>query len=203
MSITIKKAKLKGRRLTLDYFRAVEGGSDTISVKCANQVHPDLLAAMDKLIPHFILLCELPESTALAIDLMANQIDEVDISELPKIQVTGFSIGGDDEDEGLTIIGSRLLEKGKSLNINSPFTKYDREDYQYADELSLAIQGIENEIREFLNGKISNKQLDMFEDTNANADDPFAESGEQTPVPEKAKKGRKKKQIEPEPIPAA
>jgi hypothetical protein len=33
MSITIKKAKLKGRRLTLDYFKSVEGGSDTINVK--------------------------------------------------------------------------------------------------------------------------------------------------------------------------
>ncbi len=140
MSITIKKAKLKGRRLTLDYFRSVEGGSDTISVKCANQVHPDLLAAMDKLIPHFILLCELPESTSLAIELIARQMDEIDVSEFPKIQVTGFSIGGDDEDEGLTIIGSRLLEKGKTLNINSPFTKYDVEDYQYADELNLAVQ---------------------------------------------------------------
>ena len=205
MSITIKKAKLKGRRLTLDYFRSVEGGSDTISVKCANQVHPDLPAAMDKLIPHFILLCELPESTSLAIDLMANRIDEVNISEFPKIQVTGFSIGGDNENEGLTIIGSRLLEKGKSLNINSPFTKYDHEDYQYADELSLAIQEIENEIREFLNGKISNKQLDMFDSANENADDPFEATADEfvKQVVEKAKKGRKKKHVETETVPAA
>jgi hypothetical protein len=194
MSITIKKAKLKGRRLTLDYFSPVEGGSDTISVKCANQVHPDLLAAMDKLIPHFILLCELPEASILQ-GLLWNDMpmDDVDMGKFPKVQVTGYSIGGDDENEGLTIIGSRLLEKGKSLNVNSPFTKYDREEYQYADELNLAIQEIENEIREFLNGKISNKQLDMFEDAAANGDDPFGETQTGNTVTIKPKGKRNKK----------
>lgn len=197
--ITVKKAKLKGRRLTLDYFQAVEGGSDTISVKCGNQVHPDLLASMDKLVPHFILLCELPESDALEKMLFGGvTIEDVESSDFQKIQVTGFSIGGDDEDEGLTIIGSRLLVKGKSLNINSPFTKYDREEYQYADELSLVIQEIESEIREFLNGKISNKQLDMFEENMNVETEPFQESNVSVSVEiaKKPKKGRKKKQTE-------
>lgn len=205
MSITIKKAKLKGRKIALKYLMPVEGGVDTIDNTCANQVHKDLLKAVEKLVPHFILLCELPEATALKLDLRTKNMDDIIASEFPKIQVTGFAVGGDDDGEGLTIIGCRLLDSGKQLNVNSPFIQYSSEDYEYIGDLSLTMQEIESEINEFLNGKISNKQLDMFDDTNANADDPFAEVEiSVTPTEKPKKKGRKKKaKIETEPIPAA
>jgi hypothetical protein len=195
MNIRIKKAKLKGRRVTLDYYNTVEQGSDAISVKCANLAHPDLLEAMDKLTPHFILLCELPEREALLVMLSGGMtIEDVETSDFPKVQVTGYATGGKDEEEGgLTITGNRLLSGGKQLNIVSPPTKYHEDEYEYAGELSLAVQAVEDEIYQFLNGKISNKQLDIFEDTNADADDPFAGTGEEAPATQKPKRGRKKK----------
>jgi hypothetical protein len=48
MEIKVKKTKLKGRRVVLDYFNPVEQGHDIISVKCANLAHPDLLSAMEE-----------------------------------------------------------------------------------------------------------------------------------------------------------
>jgi hypothetical protein len=163
--------KLKGRRVILDYFNPVEQGHDIISVKYANLAHPDLLSAMDRLVPHFTLLCELPESEKLRSMLApgGTAVEDINSDDFPKVQVTGFSIGGNEDDVSLVIIGGRLLNNGKQININSPCVRYDEEEYEYAGELSLAIQEVEDEIRQFLGGKIYHKQLDIFDDSNANA----------------------------------
>lgn len=209
MSIIIKKARLKGSRLNLDYEQPVVNGKDVISAKCANKVHPDLVTAFEKLIPHMILLCELPESDDL-IDRLINR-DINDCTEgFPKIEVTGFSIGGDSDEAGVTIIGSRMIgNNGKTLNLISPFQKYDEEEYGYAGQLKIAVDLIVTEITQFLDGKVAEVQLDLFQASTESGDDPFAQgaeiegmeeheqAAEGAQITEPAKRGRKKKNLEP------
>lgn len=73
---------------------------DTVTVEGKNLVHKDLEAALDALVPHLAFLCEQKEAD-----------DKTFIEDIPEeihnvLEVSGYSIGGTDEDEGVTLIGS-------------------------------------------------------------------------------------------------
>ena len=113
MRTEIKKAKLKGRSLIIELEEHVEvegAGSVTneVTKSCGNLVHDDLLNAFDKLKVHMVKLCDFKKSELINSDTIEN----FDLELLKEYEITGFSLGGHDENEGVTLIGSRKFLSG-------------------------------------------------------------------------------------------
>ena len=111
--------------------------------------HVDFTNALNRLNVHLALICE--------------QIDDYPDSEqekkfLEKFKVTGISIGGEDEHEGITIVGQRKVRGGRVLNLVTPFQKwengeFDEDPYPYTQELLSDFSVLEQEANEYLGGK--------------------------------------------------
>lgn len=142
----ILKAKItKDNTLTASY--RDENGTTTLEGK--NLVTNDLINAFGALVAHLAFLCEQKEADGKKfLEDLPNDIDK-------KLEVTGYSIGGEDESRGVTLTGKRFLKTNKVLNLNSPFTKFcdDNEQYEFAFELEQAIDACEYEVNEYLFNK--------------------------------------------------
>lgn len=165
----VKKAKLIDRiflEVELEEIIKTEDGEEVntctndVAKKCRQEVHADLIAAFDALTPHLPLMCELADT------MIFKPTDELLQPIITSYSVTGFSIGGNDEHEGVTLIGRKTLGTKKVLNLVAPFTKWEEEhieNYRYAHELKAAIFHACDEVLEYVvNGKVAPaKQLEL------------------------------------------
>lgn len=143
-TITIKKAKIKNEVLEVEYTEEINGNSNTVKKECEALVHDDLKNAFVALDEHLVALCE----------------------QDAECTCTGFSIGGHDEHEGITLIGRRELANNRILNLVSPFTKFNDEfaPYSGSGEMEDAIGLCKEEIHKYLfDGKIKSetKQIEL------------------------------------------
>lgn len=164
--IEVQKVSLKDERANVEFTADLKGfdedgkeveSHEALIIKSPNIVHADLKNALAGLKPHLVSICELAE---------ANDIDDIyrfDPDQIENYEVTGYSIGGSDENAGVTIIGKKLLQNGKVLNIVVPFTKFeDEEGYLHCGALSSAIQACDYEIEQYLlKGKWGIKQAEF------------------------------------------
>ena len=145
---SIVKAAVKNDRceVTFEENFTESNYTNTVTKKCSQIVHADLKKALDRLKIHMVAICEQKEA-----DEVLENFDEYDVETLSGYLVTGFSIGGSDENLGVTLIGQKLLASGHVLNLIAPFTKYEDEDgYQYASELSADIEAACFEVEQYL-----------------------------------------------------
>ncbi|MGC3945386.1 MAG: hypothetical protein QM762_12870 [Chryseolinea sp.] len=108
------------------------------------------------LLVHLIVLCEQFSFTEI----------EDNPALLEKFKLTGYTIGGSDEHEGVTLIGQRLLENNQILNLVSPFTKLhsDHTNYLYAGSLDAALKEAMQETDLYIGGKHApDSQLNLFD----------------------------------------
>lgn len=159
----ILKAKVtKDNTLTASY--CDENGTTTVEGK--NLVTNDLKDAFNALVMHLAFLCEQKEADGKeCLEDLPKDIDK-------KLEVTGYTIGGEDESRGVTLIGKRFLKSNKVLNLNSPFTKFDDENepYQFAFELEQAVEACSYEVNEYLfnkKWKVVQQELPFEEETPA------------------------------------
>lgn len=121
--------------------------------ECKNAVHPDLSTAVQSLAVHLAILCDF-------IDPKQSK----DTDEIEKFTVTGYSIGGKEGEEGVTITGMRKTKTGQKYSINSPFTRFDASEesrYILMNDLQSKMDTIEDEVMKYLfEGKML--QPDMF-----------------------------------------
>ncbi|MDP3452278.1 MAG: hypothetical protein Q8R90_04925 [Bacteroidales bacterium] len=169
MQRKIRKAKLKSRSLEVELNETIEteGGPVTneIIMKCAGLAHDDLKKAFDRLTLHMVMICDLRKSELISVETFES--DEA-LKQFEDYSVTGFSIGGEEEHEGLVIFGSRKFPSGKVLNITTPFTKFsdDNDPYVFEAELYNDIQACLYEVEQYLEGKFAIKQLELpFDET--------------------------------------
>ncbi len=122
---------------------------DTVTVEGKNIVTKDLTNAFRKLVPHLTMLCEQKEASH------ADRMDELTDEMYSVLEVTGYSIGGSDNSEGVTLSGKRFLKSKKVLNLNAPFTMFDNEneEYKYAFELQQEIEACNYEVEQYLFNK--------------------------------------------------
>jgi hypothetical protein len=155
---TIKKAKLNSvGYLEVEFEqKVVSEDNETFTFesaqKCTWSPHNDLLVKLDALKPHLAVLCEQEEMLSIiAWENGMNQPHPI----LSKLKVTGFTIGGSDEHEGVTLIGRRMLANNRVLNLVSPFCKWEDEHngYEHSYELAAIISSLQHEVSEYLNGK--------------------------------------------------
>lgn len=151
--VSIKKASLKDDLfLTVEYQEKVTDGTNKVKKECTAPVHDDLKACFRRLDIHLA--------------RMADQYNEESLLDEHAISCKGFSIGGSDESEGVTLSGGRVLENGKYMNITTPFYKYaDSDSYAYLDELGEIIEATTSEVKQYLfEGKHQpDKQLSLFD----------------------------------------
>ncbi|MFZ4413209.1 MAG: hypothetical protein ACOYOV_09025 [Bacteroidales bacterium] len=160
MNYKIKKVKIKDRTLTVDMNEIVSNENGTVTnevtKKCAYLAHDDLLLAFKGMIPHLIKICDFKGSENIFEDNIAN------FEAFPEYSITGISIGGSGEYEGVTIVAQREFPSGKVLNIVTPFQTFSDIDYPLGDELSLAVEACISEVHSYLfDNKFAEKQMEM------------------------------------------
>lgn len=159
MTKIIQKAKLNAGGLEVSYkeFNNEQGFTNEYTVKCPQIIHKDLQAAFDALKAHVACICEFPEAAKVS----SENIDTIH-EEMDKIVITGYTSSGSDETAGACIIAQRLVVGSKILNITTPFMQFSSEDYPYASDLDLVIQGCDDEVIQYLeNGKFGIKQTEL------------------------------------------
>lgn len=131
-NVKIKKAKIKDDLfLEVEYVETLPFHSkkDT-KLSCTVPIHDDLKTSFSKLHKHLAILCDEVKTPT-----KAKYAQE----DYPEFTVRGFSIGGTDENEGITISGSKEGLYG-IVNLNTPFTKFESADYPFVSELGEDIQ---------------------------------------------------------------
>lgn len=172
MEIKIKKAKLtKGGTIEATY---IDDDGNEITIKGKNTVHADLKTRLAALIPYFAELTEQKEADSYD----WNNIDsESNLDLMRRLDVSGVSLGGDDNCPIATLTGRRTLMSSKVLNLNTPPTDLNADDNGWirADDFRFAIDAFFYEVKEYITErKWAIKQTEFnFE----NEDDPFANAG--------------------------
>jgi hypothetical protein len=141
-NVKIKKEKIKDNLfLEVEYSEDLPGHSkkDT-KLSCTVPVHDDLKASFQKLHKHLAILCD---------EVLTPKKKDFEAAEFEGFDVRGFSIGGSDENEGITITGSKEGKYGP-VNLNTPFTKWESTDYPFTKELGNDIQAALHEVEEYL-----------------------------------------------------
>ena len=154
-NVKIKKAKIKDDLfLEVEYTEELAGHSkkDT-KLSCTVPVHDDLKETFKKLEKHLAILCD---------EVTSNKKKEFEDTAFEKFDVRGFSIGGSDENEGVTINGSKEGKYGL-VNLNTPFSKWENQDYPFSRDLANDVFAAIHEVEEYLfyGKRAPEKQLSM------------------------------------------
>lgn len=168
--IKIKKAKLsKGGCVEATY---IDADGNEIVMKGKNKCHNDLRVAFAGLVPFFADLTEQKEADSINwMDL--DSADNVDL--LRKLDVTGISVGGDDNNRIITMSGKRTLFTSRVLNLNAPGVEMESETFEWShvDDFDLAAQDVFYEVKEYIvNRKWEIVQPSLFD---GDSDDPFGD----------------------------
>lgn len=156
--IKIKKASIKDELfLYVEYSEELQGHSKKeTKLSCTVPVHEDLKNAFQKLHRHLAIIADYKDAPK-----KSTTFQETEFS---KFGVRGFTIGGNDENEGVTISGYMEGKYGM-VNLNTPFTKFESAEYPFLSELHMDVSACIDEVEEYLfNGKRApEKQLDLFD----------------------------------------
>lgn len=177
--VKVKKAKLcKGGSVEASY---TDQDGNEITIKGKNKCHNDLRVAIAKLVPFFADITEQKEADRINWDNL-DGADTIDL--LRKLEVTGVSVGGDENNQIVTLTGKRTLFTSRILNLNSPGIELDSEtfDWSHTADFDIAVQGFFYEVEQYIvNRKWEVVQAEL--DFDGNADDPFAGAGIPDGVP--------------------
>lgn len=147
-----------------------DADNNVVTLDGVNVVHKDLKEAMNALIPHFALLCEMREAGDKTLKILENEKGQLEGGVFNILKVAGVELG--DDEAQCQMIGSKILQRGDILNIKSPkVSLVDDDQYKYLDDLSLAIDGLKYEAVQYVEQKkwgLKEGSLDFAE-----AGDPF------------------------------
>ena len=141
--IEIKKVKLikGGEKLEVAYKETGELKATNDKV-CDEAVHADLAKSVNGLAVHLAILTD-----------YISEKQSSDKELIDKFVVTGYSIGGKEDEEGVTITGYRKTKSGQTVTLNSPFTRFEqKEESQYIlmGELQSSLDKVESEVLAYL-----------------------------------------------------
>ena len=106
-------------------------------------------------------MCELIDNVS-GQQFRAIQTGEHYLSEIRNIKVTGITWGGNGESAGVVLIAQKELSTKKVLNLITPFTSFESEEYAYTYELRNDIHALVEEIMLYISGKSAmGKQLEL------------------------------------------
>lgn len=189
--INIKQAVIKKDRLNAVYNERFSEANytDKVTKNCDQIIHTDLKDIFNRLKLHLVVLCEQPE---------AEKINKESFSSpgfaetLSNYIITGYSNDSNDGVNGITIMGEKLLQSGKVVDLKI-FVPFADEQYPFADELQIDAAACDGEVNAYLFEEkwgVRQERLDFECDTPQEAE---AEIGR--PEPPKNKMRRSKKVI--------
>lgn len=114
--------------------------------------HKDLQAALDGLALHFAIL-----TSGVDIDTVTPAHIKAPPAELTAgFHMHGYSFGGgDDKDEGISLMGHRIVLGGYSMTLTAPFRRFKEAPesrYKYMDDLERRLTRLDEEVRAYLDG---------------------------------------------------
>lgn len=178
----------KQRTLNVTY-KSEDG--DIVTVTGANLVHKDLRQAMNALIPHLAIITEQREAMGRNLkQVQGDRItDEGDGSVYKRLDVDTVTFADGEQD--VTVSGCRILVSTGVIKVQTPVVCLsDGDQYQYNDELSLDLDAVKYEAKQYIEEKkwgVKQAEIDFG--------DPFeGVKAEDAPVVDMPKKrGRKPK----------
>lgn len=141
------------RKNTLNVVFKNEDG-DIVTVNGANLVHRDFRQAMQALIPHLAIITEQRESLNRNLkQIQADRItDEGNNSVFKRLEVDCVSFSEDETE--VSVHGCRILLSGGVVKLETPTIELGNSDsYQYRDELSLDLDAIKYEAKQYIEEK--------------------------------------------------
>lgn len=153
----IKSASIKDEKCNYGYeIKTGKTAGDKIPTRKAQAIiHPDMSKAFDALRVHFAVACDAFKHLfkKLPDDLEKLRIHDV----VNEVHVTGFSVNGNDEDEGYVVEGYKYVSLGV-IPFDSP--KLTKGNYKYYDDLKEKMDVARAEVEEYMNGKHSDDDDD-------------------------------------------
>lgn len=160
---TIKITKVKIKRggkgkadeVYLEFHDQLNAADSANKKDCKAAPHKDFKNALGALRVHLAILTDyITESESKNKDLVE------------KFTVTGYSIGGEDEESGFVITGYRTGSRGNTT-LNTPYIRFQQSEknpYLLMNDLTSKIDVAESEVLKYLTeGKCSDEQLDLFD----------------------------------------
>lgn len=145
----VKKAKLNEDGLTVIFIERPAGRKERkTTLEDQTPVHKDLTQSFQNLAIHLALL-----TGYVSVKTVKN-------IETPKAELTeGFHVNGisvkTGDDPGVVISGHRILENGKAVILNTPFTRFEEGEesaYKFTDDLVNRIERAELEVNAYVDG---------------------------------------------------
>lgn len=144
----IKKAVIKKDRLNVVYNERFSEANYTnvINKSCDQIIHSDLKETFSRLKLHLVVLCEQPE----AANINKGSFTSPGYAEtLNNYIITGYANDSVDGVSGITIMGSKLLQSGKVVDLKI-FVPLLDEQYPYYEELSIDAAACDAEVDAYL-----------------------------------------------------
>lgn len=149
MELQIKKVKIDAKGFPeINYVEVREDGKNpNINHDCPAIAHDDFINAVSELAAHYALITGYASfSKGLKLDALKTGVSA--------FKPSGYSIGGKEDNEGITITGHIIVSwSGKACIVNSPFLLFDEGDeskYKFIDDLAATVEKIANEAKEYI-----------------------------------------------------
>lgn len=164
----VRKAKLNGDGLVIIYEEKPPGRKErNVTLTDKTPVHDDLKTSFQNLAIHLAILTGY---------VSVKQIKNI---ETPKPELfEGFHVNGisvkSGDDPGVVISGHRILDNGKAVILNTPFTRFEEGEesaYKFTDDLQAKINRAVGETSAYEDGSKlgDDPQLALFQDNGAGA----------------------------------
>lgn len=145
----IRKAKLEGEGLTIVFTERPDGRKPRKStLEDETPVHPDLVQSFKNMRIHLGILCGyIAAKTVKNIETPKDELIE-------SFHVKGISVKSGD-DPGIVISGHRILENGKAVILNTPFTRFEEGEesaYKFVEDLLAKCERAEVEVNAYVDG---------------------------------------------------
>lgn len=177
-SLVLNKFKLVKFGAEADYTEFEQGDDgETLRVeiikKFPYQPKDELLAALDTLVPHLMMLCEVIEAA-----YFDKTTDVLELALCEKFKVTGLVV----KTTGVTLIGRRTLRAGKVLNMTTPFLLWESAEltpeeggYEFANTLLFDIDRVTTLALAYVEGDYHRRAVDPQLSINFDNPDPLTE----------------------------
>lgn len=193
---TLKKVKISDTGIEADFEekRVVDDQAQIVthSVGAKYIPHPDIIKKRNGLREYLTKAYHLEEGYEMAIKYLKgdqkSKAEEKMMDLYDKVEVTGISIGGDEQLRGVVISGKILSNNKSKCAMNTPRIVFSSDKLGYESDVEEKINDLEKEVFAYLfEGKKAQKELFNNDDSSA--------SGELTPSTKKQEKVNQKEAI--------
>lgn len=146
---TLHKLKVKDQSVAAHYGGKIETDKGEMDVEISLVKGPPpnqkMIEALAALKPHLVVICDSPQEVS--------NYQEMEQELLDKYAVHGVRISGEDQTEGVIIMGKKRAINNKWFAINTPLVRYqDKDAYAYGGNLYDDVKALAKAFKAYLEG---------------------------------------------------